>query len=208
MSWAHIVGQKKQIEVLRRAVQTNRLASAYLFIGQDGVGKDAVALELAKVLNCLADDALQRAEACDQCESCRQFAELMHPNLEYVFPIEGAVIKDISEASKEREKQESALAQYKQLFAEKRRNPYFKMQMEKSMGIVAEPAALCALHSDHVTLGADAPDDCLALSAPAFFCALICRDCASLRGKVSGARACGVCRKFCSWQFLQSPTAA
>jgi DNA polymerase III subunit delta' len=138
MSWAHIVGQKKQIEVLRRAVQTNRLASAYLFIGQEGVGKDAVALELAKVLNCLADDALQRAEACDQCESCKQFADLTHPNLEYVFPIEGILVKDISEASKEREKQESALAQYKQLFAEKRRNPYFKMQMEKSMGIVAE----------------------------------------------------------------------
>jgi DNA polymerase-3 subunit delta' len=138
MSWVHIVGQKKQIEVLRRAVQTSRLASAYLFIGQEGVGKDAVALELAKVLNCLADDALPRAEACDQCESCKQFADLTHPNLEYVFPIEGILVKDISEASKEREKQESALAQYKQLFAEKRRNPYFKMQMEKSMGIVAE----------------------------------------------------------------------
>ncbi len=138
MSWAQIIGQKQQIAVLRRAAQTGRLPNAYLFIGQDGVGKDAVALEFAKMLNCLDPQALQRAEACDQCESCQQFANLTHPNLEYVFPIEGVLVKDISETSKEREKQESALAEYKQLFMEKSRNPYFKMQMEKSMGILAE----------------------------------------------------------------------
>ncbi|MFN3426865.1 MAG: ATP-binding protein [Candidatus Thermochlorobacter sp.] len=138
MSWANIIGQKQQIAMLRHALQTGRLPNAYLFIGQDGVGKDAVALEFAKTLNCLDSEALQRAEACDQCESCQQFADLTHPNLEYVFPIEGVLIKDISETSKEREKQESAIAAYKQLFVEKSRNPYFKMQMEKSMGILAE----------------------------------------------------------------------
>lgn len=138
MSWAQIIGQKQQIAVLRRAAQTGRLPNAYLFIGQDGVGKDAIALEFAKMLNCLDPQALQRAEACDQCESCQQFANLTHPNLEYVFPIEGVLVKDISETSKERERQESALAEYKQLFMEKSRNPYFKMQMEKSMGILAE----------------------------------------------------------------------
>lgn len=138
MSWAHIIGQKKQIDALRRAVQLDRLPNAYLFIGQDGVGKDAVALELAKLLNCLDPDARLSAEACDRCESCQQFARLTHPNLEYVFPIEGVLTKEISETSKEREKQESALAQYKQLFEEKRRNLYLKMQMEKSMGILAE----------------------------------------------------------------------
>lgn len=138
MSWAQIIGQKQQIAVLRRAAQTGRLPNAYLFIGQDGVGKDAVALEFAKMLNCLDPQALPRAEACDQCESCQQFAVLTHPNLEYVFPIEGVLVKDISETSKERERQESALAEYKQLFMEKSRNPYFKMQMEKSMGILAE----------------------------------------------------------------------
>lgn len=130
MSWAQIIGQKQQIAVLRRAAQTGRLPNAYLFIGQDGVGKDAIALEFAKMLNCLDPQALQRAEACDQCESCQQFANLTHPNLEYVFPIEGVLVKDISETSKERERQESALAEYKQLFMEKSRNPYFKMQME------------------------------------------------------------------------------
>ncbi|MFN3385278.1 MAG: DNA polymerase III subunit delta', partial [Candidatus Thermochlorobacter sp.] len=113
MSWANIIGQKQQIAMLRHALQTGRLPNAYLFIGQDGVGKDAVALEFAKTLNCLDSEALQRAEACDQCESCQQFADLTHPNLEYVFPIEGVLIKDISETSKEREKQESAIAAYK-----------------------------------------------------------------------------------------------
>ncbi|MCS7012856.1 MAG: DNA polymerase III subunit [Chloroherpetonaceae bacterium] len=138
MSWQHILGQKQQIETLRRTMQAGRLPNAYLFVGPEGVGKDAVALELAKTLNCLSPSARRNAEACDQCESCQAFAELLHPNLEYVFPVEGIVLREVSDSSKEREKQEEALAQYKQLFAEKRRNPYFKMQMEKSMGILAE----------------------------------------------------------------------
>jgi DNA polymerase III subunit delta' len=138
MAWSHIVGQKKQIEILRRAVQSERLPNAYLFVGQEGIGKDVVALELAKTLNCTAPDATANAEACEQCESCRQFENLAHSNLELVFPIEGILSKDIAETGKDKEKQEDALERYKMLFAEKRKNPYFKMQMEKSMGILAE----------------------------------------------------------------------
>lgn len=138
MGWQHLLGQKKQIEKLRRAVQTARLPNAYLFIGPEGIGKDAIALELAKTLNCLSPTAKVQAEACGECDSCIAFDELRHPNLEYVFPVEGILLREVSESGKEKEKQEEALWQYKQLFMEKRRNPYFKMQMEKSMGILAE----------------------------------------------------------------------
>ncbi len=138
MSWSDIVGQQKQIELLRRAAQSGRLPNAYLFVGQDGIGKEAVALEFAKLLNCLSPTAVQSGEACDRCDSCKQFRDLAHPNLELVFPIEGILSKDIAETGKDKEKQEEALERYKALFEEKRKNPYFKMQMEKSMGILAE----------------------------------------------------------------------
>ncbi|MGQ9804598.1 MAG: DNA polymerase III subunit [Chlorobiales bacterium] len=142
MSWDNILGQEKQKEVLRRAIRLGRLPNAYLFIGPEGVGKEAVALEVAKILNCDSPDARNKAEACGVCESCQKFAELTHPNLELVFPVEGILLENISESSSKREKQEEALEKLKQLYEEKRRNPYFTMQMDKAMGILTKQVEL------------------------------------------------------------------
>ncbi len=136
MSWNTILGQEKQKDVLRRAIRLGRLPNAYLFIGPEGVGKEATALEVAKVLNCDSPDALTNAEACDHCASCQKFADLTHPNLELVFPSESILLEPLSENSSKREKQEEALEKLKQLYDEKRRNPYFTMQMDKAMGIL------------------------------------------------------------------------
>jgi len=142
MSWNTILGQEKQKEVLRRAIRLGRLPNAYLFIGPEGVGKEATALEVAKVLNCDSPDALANAEACGVCASCQKFADLTHPNLELVFPVEGILLEPISESSSKREKQEEALEKLKQLYNEKRRNPYFTMQMDKAMGILTKQIEL------------------------------------------------------------------
>ncbi len=142
MSWNTILGQERQKEVLRRAIRLGRLPNAYLFLGPEGVGKEATALAVAKVLNCDSPDALVSAEACGVCESCQKFAELMHPNLELVFPVEGILLENISESSSKREKQEEALEKLRQLYDEKRRNPYFTMQMDKAMGILTKQIEL------------------------------------------------------------------
>lgn len=142
MSWDDILGQDKQKEVLRRAIRLGRLPNAYLFIGPEGVGKEAIALEVGKTLNCDSPDSLHNAEACGVCESCQKFAELTHPNLELVFPVEGLLLENISENSSKREKQEEALEKLKQLYIEKRRNPYFTMQMDKAMGILTKQVEL------------------------------------------------------------------
>lgn len=83
MSWASVVGQSRAKEILRVSLQRNRLAHAYLFIGQEGSGKYAIALELAKVINCEHG----QEEACDNCASCRKFKTLQHPNLKLIFPL-------------------------------------------------------------------------------------------------------------------------
>lgn len=142
MSWNTILGQEKQKEVLRRAIRLERLPNAYLFIGPEGVGKEATAIEVAKILNCDSPDARNKAEACDVCESCQKFAQLTHPNLELIFPVEGVLLETISESSSKREKQEEAFEKLKQLYDEKRRNPYFTMQMDKAMGILTKQVEL------------------------------------------------------------------
>jgi DNA polymerase-3 subunit delta' len=83
MSWSRLIGQSRVKELLVSTLERNRLAHAYVFSGPEGVGKDAAAIELAKVLNCEA----KRTEACDRCGSCLKFDSLQHPNLHLVFAL-------------------------------------------------------------------------------------------------------------------------
>ena len=39
MSFADIIGQQKQLTILRSALANQRLHHAYLFLGPDGIGK-------------------------------------------------------------------------------------------------------------------------------------------------------------------------
>ena len=83
MSWDRVLNQQRVKEVLRRLVGQRRLAHAYLFSGPRGAGMDAMALELAKVVNCEQGGE----EACDRCPDCLRAANLQHPNINIVVPL-------------------------------------------------------------------------------------------------------------------------
>lgn len=90
MSFAAIVGHRGAIDILKGALATDRLAHAYLFSGQDGIGKRLVALNFAKAVNCL--DIRGDGEPCDNCISCRKIESQNHPDVFVVEP-EGRFIK-------------------------------------------------------------------------------------------------------------------
>ncbi len=62
-----VVGQDHITRTLKKAVEANRLAHAYLFSGPRGCGKTSTARILAKVINCIA---LKDGNPCDTCPSC------------------------------------------------------------------------------------------------------------------------------------------
>lgn len=64
-----MVGQKAVVQTLKNAVQSRRIAQAYLFSGMRGVGKTSAARILAKALNCVNGPTAAPCNVCDQCLS-------------------------------------------------------------------------------------------------------------------------------------------
>ena len=68
-----VVGQQHITTTLKNAIRTGQLAQAFLFCGPRGVGKTTCARILAKTINCT--NLTADTEPCNECESCRSFAE-------------------------------------------------------------------------------------------------------------------------------------
>lgn len=74
---------------IKRNVEHERLAHAYIFEGDNGCGKHEMALWLAKRLLCLNVD---KGNPCEHCVNCRRINEGEHPNVQLIEP-EGQTIK-------------------------------------------------------------------------------------------------------------------
>ena len=64
-----VVGQDAIAQTLKNAIETGRVAHAYLFSGTRGVGKTTMARILSKALNCLSSEA-PTTKPCCTCDSC------------------------------------------------------------------------------------------------------------------------------------------
>ena len=78
-----IVGHRRLVSLLSRAIAQGTLPPSLLFAGPRGVGKRRAAVAVAETVNCLA---IRENDACGECASCRRIARGVHPDVLIVEP--------------------------------------------------------------------------------------------------------------------------
>ena len=68
MIFENIVGNEKNKKLLEDIIIKNKIANAYMFIGQESIGKFLFAKEFAKAILCLNPN-----KPCNTCKSCLEF---------------------------------------------------------------------------------------------------------------------------------------
>lgn len=82
-----IIGHQRIWNFLMQSAAKERLAHAYLFVGQAQVGKKKVALAFVKALQCeKAKSVASRPEACGQCRNCILIEKGQHPDVLFIDP--------------------------------------------------------------------------------------------------------------------------
>ncbi|MDR1418148.1 MAG: DNA polymerase III subunit delta' [Endomicrobium sp.] len=83
--FSNILGQKKVKQILKEQIKNNKIVHAYIFMGQDGVGKRLMAQEFAKTLNCVINDFTNTdIGACGKCLSCQKISQGASPDLHFI----------------------------------------------------------------------------------------------------------------------------
>jgi DNA polymerase-3 subunit delta' len=95
MRFQDVLGHSKEINILKRAISSGRVAHSYLFAGPDGVGKRLVARAFARAINCetpVGGPDSGKLDSCGLCTSCRGMDEGSSLNLVTVKSV-GGVLK-------------------------------------------------------------------------------------------------------------------
>jgi DNA polymerase-3 subunit delta' len=130
MSWNKITGQHRIKEILSKAVDNGKIAHAYILTGDEGVGKDALALEFAKVLNCSAPRRIDGLiEACDKCADCVQSGKLQHPNINILFALPTGKSKSGQELNNEQ------ITEVREQIELKSADNYYKIAVPKASSV-------------------------------------------------------------------------
>ncbi|HZM15064.1 MAG TPA: hypothetical protein VFE28_03600 [Candidatus Krumholzibacteria bacterium] len=143
-------GQPRAQKILQEVFLKYKLAGSFLFDGPAGVGKEALAVEIGRLLNC------EREGACAPrglfhsppveadgaaCSSCRRFRNLQHPDLHLVFPVPTGFWELTAKPGFELPQDWRGGHEFGaivEVLAAKARDPYFKPVFERPVGIQAE----------------------------------------------------------------------
>ena len=80
-SW-QTIGHDKAVSTLARSLESGRMAHAWLLAGPARVGKMTLALDLARMVNCTADEVGDRP--CGECRQCQRITNSLHADVRII----------------------------------------------------------------------------------------------------------------------------
>ena len=86
-----VLGQSRPKSILQGALERDTLACSYLFFGPPGCGKLAVALSLARAVNCTGEET----RPCGHCSQCQKISQLRHPDVTVLFPLPNEIKDEV-----------------------------------------------------------------------------------------------------------------
>lgn len=131
--WKNIKGQKHVINILKNVYKSGRIPHSFIFHGMEGTGKDAVAIEFAKLINC--DNPHEDLGACDECRSCKTTMQFNSTMFKFITALPVSKKED---NDGEGTLSESDLDIYKTEIINKISDPYHKIDIPRATNIRIE----------------------------------------------------------------------
>ncbi|MDD2523670.1 MAG: DNA polymerase III subunit delta' [Endomicrobiaceae bacterium] len=80
-----IIAQNKAKTIISEQIKNNKIPHGYIFMGEDGIGKNTTAIEFVKILNCTINDYTKTdVGACNHCIACEQINKGSYPDLHII----------------------------------------------------------------------------------------------------------------------------
>ncbi len=97
-----IIGQEKVKAIISEQIRNNKIPHAYLFVGENVVGKFLMALEFSKILSCTINEYTNTdVGACGHCDNCKQISKQNFPDLHIVnFQMQADLLEEDLEKQK------------------------------------------------------------------------------------------------------------
>jgi DNA polymerase-3 subunit delta' len=92
MLFSEIIGHNRLKNKLIETANDNRISHTLMFYGGEGSENLSLAIAYAQYISCtnkqsVADDEMLIGDSCGECPSCKKYANLAHPDLNFIFPV-------------------------------------------------------------------------------------------------------------------------
>ena len=125
MRFADVIGNESVVKALVSMADSGRVAHAMLLYENEGCGAFALAMAYLQYLNCANPSG---GDSCGECPSCRQMSKLIHPDVQFVFPVNKG-----PKTSDDKPTSESYIQYWRELAVA---DPYFtEADLQKAIGI-------------------------------------------------------------------------
>lgn len=98
MDFNSIIGHEKIKDILKKSIKEDTISHAYLFQGEEGIGKKKLSYAFSKALLCTDEGD----KPCNLCDSCKRFDSGNSPDFFHISPVKNMIrIPEIERIQKE-----------------------------------------------------------------------------------------------------------